>query len=206
MKKYTGFTLIELMITLAIVGFLLMVGVPSLKTFMQGNQLIASTNELISALHVARSEAIKLNTRVSVCESSNGKTCATTGSWKSGWIVFVDGVFVDGSAIPGDLVGTGVACADDTNTDCLLRIHDAISDQLLSVAAVDAGGVSVSSFTFTSRGLPKGTNGAAQSGVFSLCSFDSSDNVINSRAVILSLSGRVRVSDNQAVISCPASP
>ena len=202
MKKYTGFTLIELMITLAIVGFLLMVGVPSLKTFMQGNQLIASTNELISALHVARSEAIKLNTRVSVCESSNGKTCATTGSWKSGWIVFVDG----NGANPGDLAGSGAACADDTNTDCLLRIHDAISDQLLSVAAVDAGGVSVSSFTFTSRGLPKGTNGAAQSGVFSLCSFDSSDNVINSRAVILSLSGRVRVSDNQAVISCPASP
>ncbi len=202
MKKYTGFTLIELMITLAVVGILLMVGVPSLKTFMQGNQLIASTNELISALHVARSEAIKLNTRVSICESSDGASCDTTGSWKNGWIVFVDG----NGAPPGDLVGTGVACADDTNTDCLLRIHDAISDNLLSVEAVDAGGVSVSSFTFTSRGLPKAANGAAQSGVFSLCSFDSSNNVINFRRVILSLSGRVRVSDNQAVISCPVSP
>jgi type IV fimbrial biogenesis protein FimT len=206
MKKYTGFTLIELMITLAIVGILLMVGVPSLKTFMQGNQLIASTNELISALHVARSEAIKLNTRVSICESSDGANCATTGSWKNGWIVFVDGNSANG-ANPGDLVNTGSPCAA-ANTDCLLRIHDAISDDLLSVAAVDAGGVSVSSFTFTSRGLPKATNGAAQSGVFSLCSFDSSDNVINSRAVILSLSGRVRVSDtdNPAVISCPANP
>ena len=201
MKKYTGFTLVELMITLAIVGILLMVGVTSLKTFLQGNQLIASTNELISALHVARSEAIKLNTRVSICESSDGKTCAATGSWKNGWIVFVDG----NGANPGDLVNTGSPCTAP-NTDCLLRIHDAISDNLLSVAAVDAGGVSVSSFTFTSRGLPKAVNGAAQSGVFSLCSFDSSNNVINSRAVILSLSGRVRVSDNQAVISCPASP
>ena len=202
MKIHSGFTLIELMITLAIVGILLMVGVPSLKTLLQGNQLIASANELISALHVARSEAIKFNTRVSICESSDGKTCAITGSWKNGWIIFVDGNGVP----PGDLVGTGAACVADANTDCLLRIHDAISDNLLSVAAVDAGGISVSSFTFTSRGLPKAANGATQSGIFSLCSFDSSDNVINSRAVIVSLSGRARFSDNQAVISCPLTP
>ena len=204
MKIHSGFTLIELLITLAIVGVLLMVGVPSLRTFMQGNQLIASTNELISALHVARSEAIKLNTRVSICESSNGKTCAATGSWKNGWIVFVDG----NGVTPGDLGSSGAACDGDTNTDCLLRIHDAIPDNRLSVAAVAAvaSSVSVSSFTFTSRGLPKAANGAAQSGVFSLCSFDSSDNVIDSRAVIMSLSGRVRFSDNPVVISCPTSP
>jgi type IV fimbrial biogenesis protein FimT len=197
MKKHTGFTLIELMITLAIIGILLTVGVPSLKTFMQSNQLIASTNELISAFHVARSEAIKLNTRVSICESSDGATCAETGSWKNGWIVFVDG----NGATPGDLVGTGDACADDTNTDCLLRVHDAITDKLLSVEAAN-----VSSFTFTSRGVPKAANGTSQSGVFSLCSFDSSDNVIDSRAVILSFAGRVRVSDNPKVILCPTAP
>lgn len=201
MKKLTGFTLIELMITLAIVGILLTVGGPSLSSFMQGNQLIASTNELISALHVARSEAIKLNTRVSICESSNGTACAATGSWKNGWIVFVDG----NGANPGDLVNTGSACTA-ANTDCLLRVHDAVNDTLLSVAAVNAANTNISSFTFSSRGLPKAVNGTAQSGTFSLCTFDSSNNVINSRAVILSLSGRVRVSDNQAVISCPAAP
>ena len=197
MKKDTGFTLTELMITLAIVGILLVVGVPSLKTFMQGNQLIATTNELLSALHVARSEAIKLNTRVSICESSDGETCSKTGSWKNGWIVFVDGNVVNPGDLPGDLVNTGKPCSKP-DTDCLLRIHGAISDKLLSVSAAN-----VSSFTFTSRGLPKAANGASQAGVFSLCSFDSSDNVIDSRAVILSFAGRVRVSDNQAVISCP---
>ena len=196
MKKDTGFTLIELLVTLAIVGLLLTIGVPSLKTFMQSNQLIASTNELISAFHVARSEAIKLNTRVSICESSDGATCAETGSWKNGWIVFVDG----NGANPGDLSNTGSPCSAP-DTDCLLRIHGAISDKLLSVEAAN-----VSSFTFTSRGLSKAANGASQSGVFSLCSFDSSNNVIDARAVILSFAGRVRVSDNQAVISCPANP
>lgn len=194
MKNSSGFTLLELMITLFIVGILLAVGIPSLKSFMQGNQLVAASNELVSAMHVARSEAIKLNTRVSICESSDGANCAATGSWKEGWIVFVDA--------NGDLANTGAPCAA-ANTDCLLRIHEAINDDLLTVAGVDANGAALNSFTFTSRGLPKAVNGASQSGVFSVCSLDSDGNTIGSRAVVLSLSGRVRVSDNAAVISCP---
>jgi type IV fimbrial biogenesis protein FimT len=193
MKKYSGFTLIELMITLFIVGILLAVGVPSLKTFMQSNQLVAATNELISALHLARSEAIKLNARVSICESSNGKTCSTSGSWKEGWIVFVDA--------NGDLGNIGAACTAP-NTDCLLRIHDGFTDNDLTITGVDANTAAISSFTFTSRGLPKAVNGASQSGVYSVCSLDSGGNTIDSRAVVLSLSGRVRVSDN-AVVTCP---
>jgi type IV fimbrial biogenesis protein FimT len=194
MKKYSGFTLIELVITLAVVGILLAVGVPSLKTFMQSNQLVASTNELISALHVARSEAIKLNRRVSICDSSDGKNCGGTGDWSNGWIVFIDA--------DGALDNTGAPCAA-VDTDCLLRIHDAFTDNQLTVSGVDANGAAITSFTFSSRGLPKAVNGASQSGVYSICSLDSGGNTIGSRAVILSLSGRVRVSDNAAVISCP---
>ncbi len=194
MKKYSGFTLIELMITLFIVGILLAVGVPSLKTFMQSNQLVASTNELLSALHVARSEAIKLNSRVTICESSNGTSCSNTGDWKDGWFVFVDS--------NGDLAGTGAVCAA-TGTDCLLRVHDGFNDNQLAVTGLDNNAAAVRSFTFSSRGLPKANSGAAQSGVFSICSLDSDGNTINSRAVVLSLSGRVRVSDNAAVITCP---
>jgi type IV fimbrial biogenesis protein FimT len=197
MKKYSGFTLIELMITLFIVGILLAVGVPSLKTFMQSNMLVASTNELLSALHVARSEAIKLNTRVSICDSSNGTSCGLTGDWSNGWIVFVDA--------GGNLAGTGLPCTA-ANTDCLLRVHDAISDDQLSISGVDANSAAITSFTFTARGMPKNTAGISESGTFSICSFDDGNNVIGSRAVVLSLSGRVRVSDNPAVISCPANP
>ena len=192
MNKHSGFTLIELMITLAIVGILLTVGVPSLKTFMQGNQLIASSNELVSALHVARSEAIKLNSRVSICESSNGTSCSNTGSWKNGWIVFVD--------FDGNLVNIGSPCAA-INTDCLLRVHDAINDPLLSMSGVDSNGNAITSFTFTARGMPKDTSGVSESGIFSICRFDSSNNVIGSRTVVLRLSGRVRISDT-AVVTC----
>ncbi|MCW8942695.1 MAG: GspH/FimT family pseudopilin [Gammaproteobacteria bacterium] len=199
MKKYSGFTLVELMITLFIVGILVAVGVPSMRTFMQNNQLIATTNELVSAIHVARSEALKLNKRVTICVSDNGKSCISSEKWALGWIVFVDA--------NDDRVGTGVKCsaAADVNTDCLLRVHDAIDDPQLSVSGTyDSNSADIEWFTFTSRGVPKDTS-AYQSGTFSICSFDSSNTVINSRAVVLSLSGRVRVSDNAAV-SCPASP
>ncbi len=196
MKKNSGFTLLELMITLAIIGILLIVGLPSLKTFMQGNQLIASTNELVSALHIARSEAIKLNSRVSICESSNGTTCTATGDWKNGWIVFVDAL--------GAQTGAAAPCVA-TGTDCLLRVHGAINDNSLTVSGeFDSTGVAINAFTFNPRGIPEQL-GTTQSGNFNLCSLNNEGKTIDSRAVILSLSGRVRISADTAVIlQCPA--
>lgn len=189
----------ELMVTLAIVGVLLTIGVPSLKSFMKGNQLVASTNDLLSALHVARSEAIKLNKRVTVCTSVNGTSCASpaSGNWRKGWIVFADA--------NGDLNGTGAVCSNAT-TDCLLRSHDEVTDSLLSMSGLYSSGGAITSFTFTSRGLPKDSSGSSQSGTFSICSYDDSNNVTGSRAIVLSLSGRVRVTENAAAINCPASP
>jgi len=188
MTNNSGFTLTELMVTLAIVGIIAMVGGPSLKAFVQGSQLVSSSNELISALHVARSEAIKLNSRVTICESSNGTTCATSGNWANGWIVFVDA--------DGMLDGTGAPCMA-AGTDCLLRIHESFNDSALTIKGDDNNGATISSFTFTSRGLPKASNGTARAGVFNVCSPS------GSRAVVLGLSGRARVSDNAAVITCP---
>ena len=202
MKKHTvtknsGFTLLELMITLSVVALLAAVGIPSVISFMQQNRVIASTNELISAFHVARTEAIKLNQRVTICESNDGKTCAADGSWRDGWIVFIDS--------DGNLSGTGAACANNTS-DCLLRIHEGYDDPMLTIEGVDDNAAVASAFTFTSRGLPKSVTGAERSGTFSVCMFDEDDNVVASRAVVLGMSGRVRVSDNDAVIGCPASP
>ena len=89
MKQHSGFTLVELMITLALVAILATIGVPNFMNFIVNNRLAAQTNELVSALNLARSEAIKRNTRVTVCRSNNGTGCG--GTWNNGWIVFVDG-------------------------------------------------------------------------------------------------------------------
>jgi type IV fimbrial biogenesis protein FimT len=196
MKTQSGFTIVELMITLIIVSILLAVGIPSLKSFLQGNQLVAATNELLSAIHIARSEAIKLQTSVTICESTDGASCTDPGTnnWEDGWIVFVDS--------NSDLAGTGAACAA-VGTDCLLRSHGAFTDNQFTVAGENADGADINSITFNSRGLPRNAAGTWLSGTFSLCSLDSSGDTVDSRAVVLNLSGRVRVSDNAGVISCP---
>jgi len=199
MKKNTGFTLVELLITIAIISVLLLVGMPSLKTFMQGNQLVASTNELIAAFNVARSEAIKRNGSVTVCESTNGTTCSVgTGDWQDGWIVFVDAAT--------NQTSSGAICVDgNVGSSCLLRSHSAFTDNQLTVSGVDSANSStvINSVTFNARGLPRSTTGTAQASYFSVCSLDDAGNTRDSRAVVLGLTGRVRVSDNSAVITCP---
>ncbi len=201
MKKNAGFTLIELLITVVIISILLVVGLPSLKSFLQSNQLVAAANELVAGFNVARSEAIKRNDDVTICESTNGTTCsAGTGSWEDGWIVFVDQ-----GANPNQ-TSSGIACSGgNVGTNCLLRSHAAFNDDQLTVSGVDATNAStvINSVTFNARGLPRDTTGSAQSSRFSICSLDGVGGTIDSRAVVLSLSGRVRVSDNAAVITCP---
>ena len=80
-----GFTLIELMVTLAVAAVLITVAVPNFRMFMVNNRLASQANDLITALSVARSEAVKRGGNVTVCASSDGATC--TGTWAQGWIV-----------------------------------------------------------------------------------------------------------------------
>tara|TARA_R110002049_G_scaffold252264_1_gene427132 strand:+ start:267129 stop:267677 length:549 start_codon:yes stop_codon:yes gene_type:complete len=89
-RKYVpGFTVIELMLTIAVAGVILSLGVPSFIGLVERNQLTSGINEFISSMSLARSEAIKRNQRVSICPSSNGETCAGN-QYENGWIIYVD--------------------------------------------------------------------------------------------------------------------
>lgn len=80
-----GFTLIELMVTIAVLAILLTIAVPNFQTFVMNSRMASQTNDLITALSLARSEAVKRAANVTVCASSDGATC--TGGWEAGWIV-----------------------------------------------------------------------------------------------------------------------
>jgi type IV fimbrial biogenesis protein FimT len=82
-----GFTLIELMVTISVLAILLMIAVPSFNDATLGSKLSAYANNLVASAHLARSEAIKRNTAVTLCVSSNGTSCASGIGWESGWIV-----------------------------------------------------------------------------------------------------------------------
>jgi len=91
LSKNSGFTIIELIVTLTIAAILLAIAVPSMSRFIQANRLTSAANELIGDLALARSEALKRGTNTGVCKSGGGATCAGSGTaWGSGWIVFVD--------------------------------------------------------------------------------------------------------------------
>lgn len=82
-----GFTLIELMVTITVAAVLATVAVPAFRSFMQNDRLLTEANQLVMSLDYARSEAIKQDTSITVCASSNGTSCSGSANWSAGWIV-----------------------------------------------------------------------------------------------------------------------
>ncbi|MDP1900257.1 MAG: GspH/FimT family pseudopilin [Rubrivivax sp.] len=85
-----GFTLIELMVTVAVAGILLALAGPGFREAIHANRLGSAANELVAAVQLARAEAIRSNRRVTLCRSADGSACDATSSTWPGWILFVD--------------------------------------------------------------------------------------------------------------------
>jgi type IV fimbrial biogenesis protein FimT len=86
----SGFTLVELLVTVAVLAVILALAVPGFRSFMQNDQQWVQQNSLVMSLNAARSEAIKQDVGggVSVCASLDGLTCGPAGTaWSQGWIV-----------------------------------------------------------------------------------------------------------------------
>jgi len=98
--KTMGFTIIELMITLAVAAILLSLAAPSFRDTIKNTRLVTQVNNLASGINFARSEAIKRSLSVTLCKSNDDVTCS--GNWQDGWILFED--------IDGD----GTVDAEDT--------------------------------------------------------------------------------------------
>jgi type IV fimbrial biogenesis protein FimT len=85
-----GFTLVELMVTIAIAAVLVGVVIPGFFNLIANNRLTVATNELVTCMHFARSEAVRSEVPVSICASTDGQSCSGDLDWGRGWIIFSD--------------------------------------------------------------------------------------------------------------------
>lgn len=133
-----GVSLIELLVTVAIVAILLAVAFPSFDGSMRRNRLATTTNELLGSVALARSEAIRNTRGAGICASADGLTCGS--DWNQGWLVWVDG---DASAPYGSF---------DAAVDDVVRVVNA--HPRLVLAAADTAAAAVNTIGFDYRGRP----------------------------------------------------
>lgn len=97
-----GFTLLELMVTIAVAAILTAVAAPGLRALLQANRAASQANEFLSALSLARSEAITRGLPASICPTTDEASCADDADWSTGWLVFVDAQPAVGQLDAGD--------------------------------------------------------------------------------------------------------
>ncbi|MVF21369.1 prepilin-type N-terminal cleavage/methylation domain-containing protein [Methylocaldum sp. BRCS4] len=86
-----GFTLIELMVAVAVLAVTLTIGVPSFRETILNNRQTTQINELVADVGLARSEAIKRGIPVTLCKrNTSGNNCDSSAAWADGWIIFSD--------------------------------------------------------------------------------------------------------------------
>lgn len=91
-RNQTGFTLYELLTTMTIIGVVMAIGVPNMASFRQGSRMTSTANDLHSSFHLARSEAARAKTSITICASADSMAAIPTcgGELEAGWIVFED--------------------------------------------------------------------------------------------------------------------
>lgn len=153
-RQAKGFTLIELMITLLVAALVLGIGVPNFQEFVANNRMATATNDVISALHLARSEAVKLRRNVSICPSADwdaaNPTCNAGGLLGNGYIVFSDCSAANPCGLPNLTVDA---------FDTVISARGPLPQGIGPLVTTDAAGPEY--FSFSATGFPRTAAGAA---------------------------------------------
>ena len=188
MKKSSGFTLIELMVVIAIASILMKLAAPSFRQLLQSNTISSNVNNFLADMRYARSESVRRGGGVIMCRSNapeaanpvcnNGSGPGGNG-WVSGWIIFHD--------VNGDGTRTSTSTA---LTDPVLRVQAAMT----SIDSIVEGG-SPANFRFTATGR------LTMAGLTSLQFGGGDFTNTTQRTVCVSVGGRARIAGD-GLASC----
>jgi type IV fimbrial biogenesis protein FimT len=183
MEREKGFTLVELLITIVVISVLLATGVPAFQDFIKNNRLTAQTNGFVSAIQLARSEAVKRGTNTIVCASSNGTSCSDNkNDWVKGWIVFSD---LNQNNDPD--TGVGAPLCEDTE-DCLMRTGNGLSNNT-TISVTAANTIAEHTLRFLPTGL------ASNAGIVTVTLEAADCHVNQKRNIQITLQGHTIVSN-----------
>ncbi|HEY5804037.1 MAG TPA: GspH/FimT family pseudopilin [Lysobacter sp.] len=166
-----GFTLVELAITLTVLGVLMAVAIPGFRLVQNSSRLSAAANDLVASLQAARMEAIRRNGRVVLCSSADAATCSGVGT-SGGWVVFAD-ADADASVDAGE----EIILTNSVATPLTIKANNAVTEGIVM---------------FRSDGMARDKGGQLLTGQIRVCMADTvpADNVRN---VAIGAGGRVRV-------------
>jgi type IV fimbrial biogenesis protein FimT len=175
--KIAGFTIFELMVTLAVAAVLLSLAAPNFRLIIQDNRLTTDINTLAASLNLTRSEAITRGVPATLCKSNdfdNSPSCVAAANWHDGWIVWVD---VDNDAA--------------LDPDEVIRVVNGVTAGTTLVFAVGKNDV-----TYNPSGFAIDDNGT-----FQLC--DTRNVVHKGKGLVVSNSGGVRSATSDDLADCP---
>jgi type IV fimbrial biogenesis protein FimT len=176
-----GFTLIELMVTVAIAAILMAIAAPSFTEFRRNSELTSAANTLLASINAARTEAMKRNMAAFVVPTDGS-------AWTNGWIVFVD---TDNSQTYGA-------------TNDLLVSAQAAQPSYMTVSGNGTAGETPPYIMFNASGYPAKKTGAFGALTLSLQRTDvaTARKDEQTRRIVISSAGRVRVCKPATDTSC----
>jgi len=158
----TGFTVLEVLLVLAITAILLILGIPALQSYEMRQRMSACINLLHTQLALARNEAIRFNTQVVACPGNVASGCTEATDWSDGWIVF------------GDLNGD----RRYQETESVLRVEPGLEQMVIRSSS------GRTSLRFYPNGSAPGSN--------SSITFCDARGPANARKLVISNTGRIR--------------
>lgn len=186
-SQYSGFTLVELMVTVSIASILVTLAVPSLKSMVDRNRVDTITSELVTALFFVRSEALKRRMDVILCvQNAAGTACepqatGKTYDYANGWIIYMDcndnGTY-DAGTLKCDIDNNGT-----NETTELLHVHEKLNTNM----TVTGNSNYTAEIGFSMNGRIKGIGGSLTVDLLSV-----NDNNVDAKKIVVSNSGRIR--------------